>query len=67
MKTLAILLATSVLSAGNVALAQTYSVSVGAEYSTGDYGGGAETDVLYVPVALGVDAGDWSVRACLRF
>lgn len=67
MKTLAILLATSVLSVGNAAFAQTYSVSVGAEYSTGDYGGGAETEVLYVPVALGVDAGDWSVRATLPY
>ncbi len=47
------------------AYAQDFTASAGVEYTTGDYGGGSETDVLYVPISLGLETDDWFVRASL--
>lgn len=45
--------------------AQDFTVSAGVEYTTGDYGGDSETDVLYVPLSLGVETDDWLIRVSL--
>ncbi len=47
--------------------AQTVTASVGAEYTSGDYGGGGDTDIIYVPFSLGVESGDWYARASLPY
>ncbi len=47
--------------------AQTMTVSAGAEYTTGDYGGGSDTDVLYAPFSLGIAGDNWSARAILPY
>ncbi len=67
MKTLAVMFGIGTICAGSLAHAQSFSVSAGAEYTTGDYGGGADTDVFYAPIAIGLDNGDWSVRASLPY
>lgn len=67
MKILATLIGTGSVFAGQAALAQSFSASAGFEYTTGDYGGGGDTDVFYVPLALGLDAGDWSIQASVPY
>ncbi len=52
---------------GGVANAQTVQVSVGAEYSTGAYGGAEDTVIYETPVTLRYRAGDWSFRARIPF
>jgi len=47
------------------AYAQDFTASIGAEYTTGDYGGGADTDVLYVPISVGLETDSWYVKASL--
>lgn len=47
--------------------AQTLQVGVGAEYSTGSYGGTGDTDIYEVPVTFRVRSGDWSFRVRLPF
>lgn len=47
---------------GLLAQAQEMTAAVGAEYTTGDYGGGADTDVFYVPFSAGLETDDWSVQ-----
>ncbi|MEC7290490.1 MAG: hypothetical protein VXW22_10420 [Pseudomonadota bacterium] len=63
----AMVLGVAALGAIGVANAQALSVSIGGEYTSGDYGGGGDTDVFYAPVALGLDAGDWSIRASVPY
>lgn len=46
---------------GMLAQAQDFTISAGAEFTTGDYGGGADTDVFYVPFSAGLETDDWSV------
>lgn len=54
------------LGAGSAA-AQTLQVGVGAEYSTGTYGGTDETTIYEVPVTFRLRAGDWSFRVRVPF
>lgn len=49
------------------AAAQSLTLSAGAEYTSGDYGGDASTDVFYAPIALSMNSGDWSVRASVPY
>ena len=67
MMKVAMVLGVAVLGASGVANAQALSVSIGGEYTSGDYGGGGDMDVFYAPVALGLDAGDWSIRASVPY
>jgi len=67
MKTTAFLLGIVAIGGGSMAQAQSFSVSAGAEFTTGDYGGGTDTDVFYAPIALGIDADDWSFRASIPY
>ena len=48
--------------AGQTGKAQT-SVSVGAEYSTGKFGGTETTDTLYIPVVVRHETGPWVLKA----
>lgn len=50
-----------------IARAQTVQVSVGAEYSTGAYGGAEDTVIYETPLTLRYRAGDWSFRARIPF
>nr|WP_070959854.1 hypothetical protein [Hyphomonas sp. Mor2] len=67
MKILAVMLGIGTFCAGQMAQAQSFSISAGAEFTTGDYGGGADTDVFYAPIALGLDGDDWSLRASIPY
>lgn len=67
MKPIALLLGIGTICAGPMAYAQSFSVSAGAEFTTGDYGGGTDTDVFYAPLSLGLDADDWSFRASIPY
>lgn len=67
MKTLALLIGIGSVGAGLTAQAQSFSVSAGAEFTTGDYGGGTDTEVFYAPLALGLDVDDWSFRASIPY
>ena len=49
------------------ASAQTVQVGVGAEYSTGSYGGTGDTEIYEVPITFRVRNGDWSFRVRLPF
>jgi hypothetical protein len=49
------------------ASAQTVQVGVGAEYSTGSYGGTGDTEIYEVPVTFRVRNGDWSFRLRVPF
>ena len=57
----------SVVLAAGAASAQTVQIGVGAEYSTGTYGGSDETSIYEVPITFRVRAGDWSFRARVPF
>lgn len=48
------------------AAAQT-SVGVGAEYTSGKYGGTEKTDTLYVPFVLKREAGPWVLKATIPY
>lgn len=59
-----VLLASLVLTA-TVGVAQaetTYSIASGVDYSSGDYGGTTDTEVISVPVSLRVRHDDWTFR-----
>ena len=58
--------ATAVATTGS-ASAQTLQVGVGAEYSTGSYGGTGDTKIYEVPVTFRVRAGDWAFRVRVPF
>jgi len=49
------------------ASAQTVQIGVGAEYSTGSYGGTGDTEIYEVPVTFRVRTGDWSFRLRVPF
>lgn len=49
------------------ASAQTVQVGVGAEYSTGSYGGTGDTEIYEIPITFRVRNGDWSFRVRLPF
>jgi hypothetical protein len=49
------------------ALAGTTSLSIGADYTSGDYGSGGTTEMLVVPVTLKHANGPWIVRASLPY
>src|SRR6185369_8281596 len=48
--------------AGQTGAAQT-SVAIGAEYSTGKFGGTETTDTLYIPVVIRHETGPWVLKA----
>jgi hypothetical protein len=50
--------------AGSVS-AQEIVLSAGAEYATGDYGGGADSELLYVPFSAGLQSNGWLFNASL--
>jgi hypothetical protein len=61
-------LASASIGAGaGAASAQTVQIGVGAEYSTGTYGGTDETSIYEVPITFRLRAGDWSFRARVPF
>lgn len=64
---LAVLASASVVATAGAASAQTVQVGVGAEYSTGTYGGSGDTTIYEVPVTFRVRAGDWSFRVRVPF
>src|SRR5690349_4182061 len=47
---------------GQTGAAQT-SVAIGAEYSTGKFGGTETTDTLYIPVVIRHETGPWVLKA----
>ena len=47
--------------------AQDVTVAIGAEWTTGDYGGDADTDLFFVPLSLGFETDKWFVRASLPY
>ncbi len=55
----------AIVGPGSLAYAQDFTFSIGAEYTTGDYGGGGDTDVFYVPLAAGFETDDWSVQVSM--
>jgi len=57
----------SIVAGAGAASAQTVQIGVGAEYSTGTYGGSDETTIYEVPVTFRLRAGDWSFRARVPF
>ena len=57
----------SIVVGAGAASAQTVQIGVGAEYSTGTYGGSDETTIYEVPVTFRGRAGDWSFRARVPF
>ena len=57
----------SIVAGAGAASAQTVQIGVGAEYSTGTYGGTDETSIYEVPITFRVRAGDWSFRARVPF
>lgn len=61
------LTAASIAAGAGAANAQTVQVGVGAEYSTGSYGGTGDTTIYEVPVTFRLRAGDWSFRVRVPF
>jgi hypothetical protein len=57
----------SIGAGAGAASAQTVQIGVGAEYSTGTYGGTDETSIYEVPITFRLRAGDWSFRARVPF
>ncbi len=57
----------SIVAGAGAASAQTVQIGVGAEYSTGTYGGTDETSIYEVPITFRLRAGDWSFRARVPF
>lgn len=45
----------------------TFRFSTGVDYSSGDFGGKAETDVLYVPMTARASLGKWTLRATMPY
>lgn len=58
--------ALSILAAGAPAQAEDYlQISIGADYSSGDYGTTPDTDIVAVPVGVKLKKGDFFIRASL--
>lgn len=64
---LVVLAGASAVATAGAASAQTVQVGIGAEYSTGTYGGSGDTTIYEVPVTFRVRAGDWSFRVRVPF
>ena len=64
---LAVLAGAAAVATTGSASAQTVQVGVGAEYSTGSYGGTGDTTIYEVPVTFRVRTGDWSFRVRVPF
>jgi len=47
--------------------ADSIQLSTGADYSSGDFGGTGNTEVLVVPIAARLRLGDWSLRGTLPY
>lgn len=56
-----------VLSAGAASAETTYSVATGVDFSSGDYGGMTDTEVISAPLTLRVTNGNWSFRASTSY
>src|SRR5262249_9592797 len=57
-----------VISCYGVAAAETrVSVAAGVEYSTGDYGEPADTEVTAAPLSVRFTTGDWAFRAAVSY
>lgn len=63
----AVLAGAAIAAGAGSASAQTVQVGVGAEYTTGSYGGTGDTKIYEVPVTFRVRTGDWSFRVRLPF
>ena len=64
---LAVLAGAASIATMGSASAQTVQVGVGAEYSTGSYGGTGDTTIYEVPITFRVRTGDWSFRVRVPF
>lgn len=64
---LAVLAGAAAAATAGSASAQTVQVGVGAEYSTGSYGGTGDTEIYEVPLTFRVRTGDWSFRVRVPF
>lgn len=66
MKTLALASAVALFLSPGLALADDeFTLSVGVNYSSGEYGSDTSTDITTVPVTARYDTGNWSFRASL--
>lgn len=63
--TLACTAAVSMLASAAATGADGFSLGVGANYSTGDYGTDVTTEIISIPVTARFDTGNWSFRASL--
>jgi hypothetical protein len=63
--TLACTAAASLLASAAATGADGFSLGVGANYSTGDYGTDVTTEIVSIPVTARFDTGNWSFRASL--
>ena len=63
----AIVTISSILFSAVTAEAQDVTVAIGAEWTTGDYGGDTDTDLFFVPLSLGLETNKWFVRASLPY
>ena len=65
--TLAVLAGAAFVATAESASAQTVQVGVGAEYSTGSYGGTGDTTIYEIPFTFRVRTGDWAFRIRVPF
>jgi len=56
-----------IMGAAQTAQAQDVVISTGVEYTTGNYGGDGDTDVLLVPLSIGLNSEKWTLRASLPY
>lgn len=55
------------IGAGAARAETTYSVATGIDFSSGDFGGTTDTDVISVPLVVRVTNGRWSLRASTAY
>lgn len=63
--TRSLLFCATLLLAGAAHAEDGFSLGIGADYSSGDYGSDITTEILSVPVTARFNTGDWSFRASL--
>jgi len=56
-----------IFGAAQSAQAQDVVISTGVEYTSGNYGGDGDTDVLLVPLSIGLNSDKWNFRASLPY
>lgn len=66
MKTSSLLVAASVLLTGS-AMAQTWTASGGFDYTTGDYGGSGDTDILTLPFSAQYEVDRWTYKLTVPY